>query len=101
VDVDEEAGEYFEVQDVGHGDESLAVKPYKGAIKEPTNHPPINKTKPDVSYAIDFVHGFKSEDTRQNVLYNSKKRPVYMTAALGVILDPRSRTQAYFGGGET
>jgi len=24
-----------------------------------------------------------------------------MTAALGIILDPRSRTQVYFGGGET
>jgi len=48
------------------------------------------------------VYGYKSEDVRQNLFYNTKRRPVYMTAALGIILDPgRDRKQTIFGGGET
>ena len=70
----------------------MAVLPWKGAIREPTNHPPVNPTKPDVSYVIDFVYGYKNEEVRQNLFYNVKKRPVYMTAAMGVIFNPKDRT---------
>lgn len=92
VELDEEAHQLFEIADVGHGDESMACMPFKGALKEPTNHPPINKTKPDVSYEIDFVYGYKSEEVRQNLFYNSKRKPAYMAAAMGIILDPKTRT---------
>ena len=54
----------FEVVDCGGGDESMAVLPWKGAIKEPTHHPPINRTKPAVTYEIDFVYGYKSDEIR-------------------------------------
>jgi hypothetical protein len=50
--------------DVGGGDESMAIKPWIGAIKEPKNHPPINPNIPDEQYVIEFVHGYKSEDVR-------------------------------------
>lgn len=70
----------------------MAVLPWKGAIKEPTNHPPINSDVPNVSYKIEFVYGYRNEDARMNLFYNSKKKPVYMTAALGIILDPKKRT---------
>ena len=90
----------FEVEEVGHGDESMAVKPYLGAIREPKNHNKIDRTAPNEIYEIDFVYGYKCEEVRQNLLYNANKKPVYMTAAIGVILDPRTRTQLIFGGGE-
>ena len=101
MELDGEAQEIFEVADVGHGDEFMAVLPWKGAIKEPNNHPPVNPIRPDVSYEIEFVYGYKNEEVRQNLFYNSKKRPVYMTAAVGVIFDPKTRRQVIFGGGET
>ena len=62
--LDDDAKNLFEVADVGHGDESMACQPWKGAIKPPSRMPVINKTKPDVSYAIDFVYGYKSEEVR-------------------------------------
>lgn len=62
--MDKEARSIFEVEDVAAGDEFMAVLPWKGAIKEPTDHPHPNPTKPDVSYAIDFVHGYKCEEVR-------------------------------------
>jgi hypothetical protein len=64
VELDKESAELFEVADMGHGDEFMAVKPWKGAIKEPTHHPPINPTKPDVEYKVDFVFGYKSDEGR-------------------------------------
>lgn len=82
------------------GDQFMACKPWIGAIKEPDVVPVINESKPDETYEIDFVHGFKSNLTRQNLYYNTNQQCVYMTAALGIVLDTENRTQQIFGGGE-
>lgn len=79
----------------------MACKPWLGAIKKPTVGPlAINKEKPDESFEIDFVHGYKSNIARQNCRFNSEGKSVYMTAALGIILDHPTRTQKIMGGGE-
>ena len=101
IQLDAEAAKIFEVVEMGDGDESMAIKPWMGAIKEPKEHNPVNPEKPDHRFEIDFVYGYKSEEVRQNLFYNSKRRPVYMTAALGIIFDPGNRKQLFFGGGET
>lgn len=85
---------------MGDGDETGNIKPWMGAIKEPKEHPPVNPMPPDEQYAIEFVYGYRSEDVRQNLFYNWKRRPVYMTAAMGIIFDPGYRKQVIFGGGE-
>jgi hypothetical protein len=54
---------------------------------------PPNPSPPDVSYTLDYVYGYRCEDSRQNVFFNSASQAVYMTAALGVILDPATNTQ--------
>jgi len=77
----------------------MAVKPWIGAIKEPDNHPPVNKDAPDSGYAIDYVYGYRCQDSRQNVYFNPEGNIVYITACLGVILDKASNTQKFFGGG--
>ena len=73
------------------GDQFMACKPWLGAIKEPDVKPRINPKPPTQSYEVDFVHGYKSDLTRQNLYYNTNQQCVYMTAALGVILDPSTR----------
>lgn len=50
--IDKEAEEYFEVAEIGHGDEFMAVLPWKGAIKEPRDHPRPNPAKPDADFEI-------------------------------------------------
>ena len=62
--MDQATSELFEVVDVMHGDESMSVKPWLGAIREPRDHPVINPKIPDQEYAIEFVYGYKSEDVR-------------------------------------
>ena len=79
--------------DLEVGDQFMAVKPWLGAIKEPTTEPKqAIMAPPDVHYEIDFVHGYKSDGVRQNLFYSPTGKPVYMTAALGIILDPATRT---------
>jgi HELP motif len=62
--------------------------------------PPANPSPPDVQYSLEYVYGYRSQDSRQNVFYNSSGQAVYITAALGVILDIPSNTQKFFGGGQ-
>ena len=99
--VDKELKDFLEFDDVAVGDEFGAIKPWRGAIVEPQDHPPINPTKPDFSYSIDFVYGYRTEDVRMNLFYNQRGLPVYMSAAIGIIFTPKTRNQVYFGGGET
>jgi microtubule-associated protein-like 6 len=53
-----------------------------------------------VKYNLEYVYGYRSADSRQNVFFNSTGQAVYMTAALGVILDFNSNSQKFFGGGQ-
>lgn len=80
----------------------MSVRPWLGQIAEPTNHNPVSMEKPDETYALDYVLGYRSADSRQNVHYNKEGKVVYMTAALGVILDQtcEPQVQQFFGGGE-
>lgn len=60
-----------------------------------------NPEVPEEEYQIEYVYGYRTFDCRQNLRYNAKGQPVYMVAALGVILDPETNTQKIFGGNET
>ena len=62
--------------------------------------PPNNPSPPDTHYALEYVYGYRCADSRQNVFFNSSGQAVYMTAALGIILDINSNTQKFFGGGQ-
>ena len=68
---DDEMGELFERVEPGHGDEFSSVKPWLGAIKEPAHHPrPVSKA-PNENLSIDWVYGYRSEEARQNLHFNS------------------------------
>lgn len=82
------------------GDSFMAVKPWIGAIVEPTEHPEENPDAPDEEYKLDYVFGYRAEDSRNNLYYNADGNVVYMTACLGVILNKEENTQTFFGGNE-
>ena len=87
----------FEVEEAT-GDEFMATKPWKGAMVAPAEHPEHDNSAPDVEYELEYVYGYRCEDSRQNVRYNAEGKVVYMTAAVGIILDQESNTQKIFGG---
>jgi hypothetical protein len=91
----------FEADEVREGEQFLSVRPWKAAAKiEPDNHPEENRSKPDCTYKLEHVYGYRCQDTKANVYYNPSGNVVYFTACLGVILDKAANTQTYFGGGE-
>ena len=67
---DEESQELFAKVLPGEGDEFMAVKPWKGAIKEPIPVPKIDKSKPKTEYEIDWVYGYRSDEGRMNLFFN-------------------------------
>lgn len=52
------------------GEEFMAVKPWKGAIFPPSDPPKINTKKPDSSLTLEFVHGYRGHDARNNIFYS-------------------------------
>jgi len=55
--------------------------------------------KPDSALELQHVFGYRCSDSRQNCHWNCNGDVVYMTAALGVVMDMECN-QKYFGGGE-
>lgn len=61
----------------------MAVKPWLGAIKEPTYQFPAQTTKkPDASLKLEYVHGYRTKDCRQNLYYNDKETIIFHAAAV-------------------
>lgn len=95
------AGGMFESEEVGEGDQALAVKPFKGQVDAST---PDQYKKPDVSAGqkpegnlkLKYAHGFRSFDTRGNLKYVTQDDIAFTTAALGVILNKPLNEQNFF-----
>ena len=80
----------------GGGDEFAAVKPYIGAIREPSgwHAAPSMKEAPRATAAVSFAHGYRSSGCRSNLFYaGGPQRMVFHTAALGVVQDVGSHRQ--------
>lgn len=56
--------------DDNEGDQFMAVKPWKGAIKPPTNIVYKSTGKaPPVTLELDYAHGYRTKDCRNNLKY--------------------------------
>lgn len=83
------------------GTQFMAVKPWAAVAKvEPSDHPEENPSPPDEDYRLSYVFGYRAEESRNNVFYNTDGNVVYMTACLGVIHNKSDNTQTFFGGNE-
>ena len=85
-------------EDKEEGDEWLANIPFKGQMCEPTIMEKPNPKEPDEIYDLDYAYGYRCEDVRQNAFLTNTKKVVYMTASLGIVLDPSKNIQKFFGG---
>lgn len=94
------AASFFESERAGTGERAGAAKPISGAIRPPTNPPAFKNAVPSVNLELEYVYGYRCEDTRQNLFYTANPNEVvYMTAAVGVVLNKTTNTQKFFGAG--
>jgi microtubule-associated protein-like 6 len=98
-DGDENIGLFAE-EDVGEGDERMAVDPWRGQLIDPSDyeHTKGEALAPNENIELHYAHGFRSFDTRNNLKYCEGDKIAYTTAALGVVLDKSANTQQFFNG---
>jgi WD40 repeat protein/Ca2+-binding EF-hand superfamily protein len=79
--------------------EFLAVRPYLGAVKNSVpssfDSRKADSSAPDSTLQLEFVHGFRCFDTRNNVFWAKENKVVFHTAAVGVVLDPATNQQRF------
>ena len=80
----------------GGGDEFTAIKPWIGAISEPSSwvSAPDSFQEPAADLQLKFVYGFSSH-IRNSVYFDKKGNYVYAAAATGVVYDPNTHTQRF------
>lgn len=74
----------------------MAVKPWEGAVKAsvPTGYKPFKGETfaPSVSLNLEYVHGYRCHDARNNLRYGPKDEVIYHTAAVGINLNSANNT---------
>ena len=59
--------------------------------------PPADALKlPEDTLKLEFVHGYRAHDVRANLAYDARGCLVFPAAALGVVMDPKTRMQRFF-----
>ncbi len=79
---------------VGAPQESMQV--WLESVVEPTNPPQQQKAPPDVTLELQYIHGYRCQDMRNNVRYTAKDDIAFVAATVGVVMDRLSRAQNYF-----
>ena len=92
-------GGIFAVEKVGGGDQFMAVKPWAGTVRKsvPSNY---KKSKddgeaPDSKLKLEYVHGYRCHDTRNNIRYTPSGKIVYHTAAVGIVMSSDGKDQKF------
>ncbi|OQR83272.1 microtubule-associated protein [Achlya hypogyna] len=83
------------------GDEFLAVKPWLGAIREPSGWTakPEDGAAPAGQLDLAFVHGYRGFDTRNNLRYGADASTcIYHTAAVGIVYSKAHHRQIFHFG---
>ena len=95
----------FAEEEVDAGDEFMAVKPWLGAIKAPSDYLGFKSsqlTRPKVNIELDYVFGYRTKDCRNNLFLDMKRDRetvlMYHAAALGICLDVETNTQNFLKG---
>lgn len=74
-------------------DEFMAIKPWLGAIKAPSDYISSNydHKKPNIDVELEYVYGYRAKDCRNNLFYKNGSL-YYFAAALGINLDISNNT---------
>jgi WD40 repeat protein/Ca2+-binding EF-hand superfamily protein len=80
--------------------EFSACKPWMGVVLHsvPSNYQPARgeDAQPDAHLELEYVHGYRCHDTRNNLRYAENGDIVYHSAAVGIVMNKEERTQKFF-----
>ncbi|GMH75277.1 hypothetical protein TrLO_g13994 [Triparma laevis f. longispina] len=76
-------------------DDMKALKPWVEEAVAPSFKVASNTNTVDSSKQLEFIHGFRAQDVRQNLKYNSAGDMVYCAANVGVIFSKASMSQRF------
>ncbi|EAR94433.2 HELP domain protein (macronuclear) [Tetrahymena thermophila SB210] len=97
----EEDNGLFELENNPEAEKFMAVKPWIGALKAPSNPPQIDPSAPSTKLQLEYINGYKCEDCRSNLYYTCDQgKVVYFSAAVGIVLDINANKQEFFGAGQ-
>ena len=88
----------FATADTAHASEFMAVRPWLGAIVAPSKAPKADPSPPDAHLKLDWVHGYRSFDSRSNCYYNAAGDVVYPVGAVVVVYGAKTKRQRLFVG---
>lgn len=102
---DKENAGLFAEEEVEAGDEFMAVKPWMGALKAPSDYLGFKSSqlsKPKVEIELDYVYGFRTKDCRNNLFLDMNNGQnnvlMYNAAALGICLNVEENSQTFLKG---
>ncbi|CAM9871632.1 unnamed protein product, partial [Discosporangium mesarthrocarpum] len=72
-------------------------KPWEQATVAPTRPPPADRAPPADGLELEWVHGYRGRDSRNNAAYagSAGGRAVYTAGSVGVSLDLTNKTQSF------
>lgn len=80
-------------------DESLVVQPWKSAIVEPTlSGISDGNSSTDVDLVLQWVHGYRGFDCKDNVKYNASGHIVYFAASVAIVYNKSTGKQSMLQG---
>lgn len=57
-----------------------------------------DKTAPRCQLRLEWIHGYRGHQCRNNLYYTTSKEVVYYVAGVGVVFNTREHTQKFFLG---
>ena len=95
-------GGLFSIDEVGGGDEFMAVKSWRGVIDHsvPSDYKPSKSdgADPDENLKLKYVYGYRCHNVRNNLRYTNDDHFIYHSAALGIWMNPFKNTQRFHFG---
>lgn len=73
-------------------------RPWAGAIVAPSNSPPVKGEIPNEELVLEFVHGYRTREVKNNAFYLAPGLIVFPAGALGIVMDTDKKTQRFFQG---
>lgn len=80
------------------GEETAVAAFDPSLIVAPSVPPSVNTNVPRVNYAPQYIYGYRGHDSRENLFFSSNGNLLYPMGAMGVILNPATNSQTFFGG---